>query len=210
LQLAVAAAVTVLVAAGAPTSVWQRFSTALQTGGSGRTSIWAVALEAAKHRLLQGYGIGNFPNAYDMFYLRVHQPYPFGWESPAHNLVMHYLVELGVVGLALIAGFFVAQFLSLRVISRSDDLYDYRVALEAAILAIAAVSLTIDLFTYKYAWLVFSVAALLRNAALSAQRSAPILATTSSMIRPRSARAATAALPDSPIARSSVLSSRAS
>ena len=190
-----------------PTAV---LSTALQTGGSGRTSIWAVALEAAKHRLLQGYGIGNFPNAYDIFYLRVRQPYPFGWESPAHNLVMHYLVELGVVGLALIAGFFVAQFLSLRVIERSSAFYDYRVALEAALLAIAAVSLTIDLFTYKYAWLVFAMAALLRNAALGAQASAPILAASSSIMRARSSRAATAALPDSPIARSAALSSRAS
>ena len=51
------------------------------------------------------------------------------------------------------------------------------------------VSLTIDLFTYKYAWLVFAVAALLRNAALGAQRSAPILVASSPMMRPRSARA---------------------
>jgi O-antigen ligase len=145
-----------------------------------------------------------------MFYLGVHQPYPFGWDSPAHNLVMHYLIELGAVGLVLIAGFFVAQFVSLRVIDASSDLYDYRIALEAALLAIAAVSLTIDLFTYKYAWLVFAAVALLRNAAVGVQGRAPILSTSSSMMCERSARAVTAALPDSPIARSAVLSSRAS
>ena len=210
LQVLIALAAMVVISFGAPSSIWQRFSTVLQTGGSGRTSIWAVGLEAAKHRLLGGYGIGNFPNAYDLFYLTVHQPYPFGWESPAHNLVMHYLVELGVVGLALIAGFFVAQFLSLRIIDASSELYDYRIALEAALLAIAAVSLTVDLFTYKYAWLVFSMVALLRNAATSAQRSASSLATTSSMMQARSARFATAALPDSPSSRSAPLSRAAS
>jgi O-antigen ligase len=167
LQTVVAVAVAALLAgtaAGMP-SMWERFSTALQTGGSGRTSIWAVALEAAKHRALHGYGIGNFSEAFNQFYLRVHQPYPYGWDSPAHNLVMHYLVELGVVGLALIAVFFVAQFRSLRNIDRTSELYDSRIMLEAALVATAGVSLTIDLFTYKYAWLVFSMVALLRNAA---------------------------------------------
>ncbi|HZY96823.1 MAG TPA: O-antigen ligase family protein [Candidatus Cybelea sp.] len=150
--------------AGAP-ALLERFSTILQTGGSGRASIWAVALEAAKHRALQGYGIGNFTEAFNQFYLGVHQPYPYGWDSPAHSLVMHYLVELGVVGLALVAAFFVAQFRSLRIIDRTSDLYDSRLMMEAALVATAGVSLTIDLFTYKYAWLVFSMVALLRNAA---------------------------------------------
>jgi O-antigen ligase len=209
-QVMIALGGMLVIAFASPSDVWQRFSTALQTGGSGRTSIWAVAVEAAKHRLLQGYGIGNFTGAYDLFYLTVHQPYPYGWESPAHNLVMHYLVELGVVGLALLAGFFVAQFLSLRRIDRSNALYDDRIVLEAAILAIAAVSLTIDLFTYKYAWLVFSMVALLHNAAKGVQLNAPIRATTSSMMPARSARAETASLPDSPSLRSEALSRRAS
>jgi O-antigen ligase len=209
-QVLIALSGMLVIACFAPSSLWQRFSTVLQTGGSGRTSIWAVAIEAAKHRFLQGYGIGNFTGAYDLFYLTVHQPYPFGWESPAHNLVMHYMVELGAVGLALVAGFFIAQFLSLRGIGRGSDLYDDRVVLEAALLAIAAVSLTIDLFTYKYAWLVFSMVALLHSAAKGVQRSAVIRDTTSSMMQARSARDDTAALPDSPSLRNAALSSRAS
>ncbi|MGA7354003.1 MAG: O-antigen ligase family protein [Candidatus Cybelea sp.] len=209
-QVLIALSGMLVIASAAPSSLWQRFSTVLQTGGSGRTSIWAVAIEAAKHRFLQGYGIGNFTGAYDLFYLTVHQPYPYGWESPAHNLVMHYMVELGAVGLALVAGFFAAQFLSLRGIGRGNDLYDDRIVLEASLLAIAAVSLTIDLFTYKYAWLVFSMVALLHNAAKGVQRSAVIRDTTSSMMQARSARDETAALPDSPSLRNAALSSRAS
>ena len=189
--------------------VMERFASVLQTGGSGRTSIWAVAIEAAKHRLLQGFGIGNFVDAFNQFYLGVHQPYPYGWDSPAHNLVMHYLVELGLVGLVLIAGFFISQFRSLKYIGKDSPFYDDRVAMEAALLATISVSLTIDLFTYKYAWLVFAMAALLRNAASAAQQAA-IRATSSSITPARSARSASFALPASPIARSATRSSCAS
>ncbi len=48
---------------------------------------------------------------------------------------------------------------------RAAEYYDYRIMLEGAFLALAAVSLTIDLFTYKYAWLVFFMIAFLRNVA---------------------------------------------
>lgn len=149
------------------TSMWQRFATAIATGGSGRTSIWAVAIEAAKHRLIAGYGVGNFEAAYDMYYLSVHQIYPYGWESPAHNIVFHYTVELGVIGFLLLAWFFYRQFRLLTPIVKTSDLYDYRVMLEGALLAIIVVSFSVDLFTYKYAWLVFFAVALFRNAAVS-------------------------------------------
>jgi O-antigen ligase len=201
LQLVVAAAGVVAVAAGVQTSVFLRFASAVQTGGSGRTSIWAVALAATKHRFLQGYGIGNFTQTFDLFYLQVHQPYPYGWNGPAHNLILHYLVELGVVGLALIAGFFYTQFRSLRVIGRNSEFYDYRIMMEAALLAIVTVSMTIDLFTYKYAWLVFAMIALLRNAYEAEQSKAAMRPTRSSMIPVLSARSRIEALPRSPSAR---------
>lgn len=213
-QVTLALATLIAGAATAHTSVWLRFATAMQTGGSGRTSIWAVGVEAAKHRFLQGYGIGNFGQAFDLFYLGVHQPYPYGWESPAHNLPLHYMVELGVVGLALVVSFFVTQLLSLRVIPRGSDLYDYRIALEAALIATAIVSMTIDLFTYKYAWLTFSMIALLRNAygysANANQAKAPIRSTSSPMIPARSSRRESDALPASPSLRNVALSREAS
>ncbi|HTU83311.1 MAG TPA: O-antigen ligase family protein [Candidatus Acidoferrales bacterium] len=209
LQVAAVAAVLVVTALSVTaTSIWERFSTIFATGGSGRSTIWGVGLEAAKHRPIQGYGIGNFQQAYDLFYLSVRQPYPFGWDSPAHNLVLHYLVELGVIGLGLIVLFFVAQFRSLRVIQPSDELYDYRVMMEAALLAIAVVSMTIDLFTYKYAWLVFAMVALLRNC-YAGQASAAMRPTSSSMMPARSARPSTRFRPDSPSRRSALSSSSA-
>jgi exopolysaccharide production protein ExoQ len=210
LQLALVGGALALVVATMQTSVWVRFSTALATGGSGRTSIWAVGWEAAKHNLLVGYGLGNFQNAYDLFYLKVQQVYPFGYDSPAHNILIHYIVELGIVGLALLGWFFWAQFRSLKDIGPTNDLYDDRVTMEAALVAIIGVSMTIDLFTYKYAWLVFSMIALLRNASLAAQLKEPIRAASSSIIPALSARFSKPALPASPIRRSSDLSKSAS
>ena len=205
-RLAAVMAVVLVAVASIQTSVFLRFSTALQTGGSGRTSIWAVAIEAAKHRFLQGYGIGNFTEAFDIYYLGVRQPYPYGWDGPAHNLVLHYLVELGIVGVVLIAGFFVAQFRSLRDIDSSNEFYDYRIVMEATLVAILVVSMTIDLFQYKYAWVVFAMVALLRTAAV-AQQSAAMRPARSAIISDLSARLKTSSLPFSPSSRSATLSS---
>jgi len=210
IQLLAAAAAVAVMMTSMQTSLWTRFSTALATGGSGRTAIWSVGIEAAKHRFLQGYGIGNFPSAYNLFYLGVHQPYPYGWESPAHNILVHYIVELGIVGVLLLGWFFWSQFRSLREIDKNNELYDYRLTLEASLIAIIAVSMTIDLFTYKYAWLVFGMVALLRNATLASQRNAPIRTATSSMMPALSARFSRQAFPESPKRRSAALSKSAS
>ena len=187
-QVTAAAAVVLSLTFTVQTSIWTRLGMIFSDGGSGRTSIWSVGLEAAKHRWFQGYGIGNFPTAYDMYYIGVHQLQPYGWNSPAHNIVLHYIVELGIVGLGMLVAFFYYEFRSLRGIKKDSDLYDYRLAMEASLLAIAFVALTIDLFTYKYAWLVFSMIVLLRNVLPDDQTSADILSTSSAIIPARPAR----------------------
>ena len=188
-QVAAAAVVVGCLAASVQTSIWTRFALLFSgDGGSGRTSIWSVGLEAAKHRWFQGYGIGNFPTAYDLYYIGVHQLQPYGWNSPAHNIVLHYVVELGVVGFAIVVAFFYCEFRSMRHIKRDSDLYDYRLVMEASLLAIVFVGLTIDLFTYKYAWLVFSMIVMLRNALPDDQTSADILSTSSAIMPARPAR----------------------
>jgi O-antigen ligase len=206
-KLAAAIGVLAVFAGTLQTSMFLRFGEALNNGGAGRTSIWAVAIEAAKQRPLQGYGIGNFPQVYDMFYLMTHQPYSFGFDAPAHNLIMHYLVETGVIGLALIAWFFYAQFRSLRDIEPGSEYYDYRVVLEASLLGIILASMFIDLFQYKYGWLVFAMLALLRNVAAGYQQRAPTRPTSSAMISERSASLRSRDLPASPILRKAFLSS---
>ncbi len=146
-------------------SIWDRFSKIFSTGGAGRADIWRVGFEAAKHQPIQGYGIGNFQDAYDIFYLRIHQTYPYGFSSPAHNLVLHYVVELGIIGFAIMIAWFWLKVKVLQQIRPENEWYDYRIALEAAFLGILTVSLTIDLFYYKYAWVVFMLIAMLGNVA---------------------------------------------
>jgi len=143
-------------------SVWLRFANAISSGGGGRVAIWSVGFEAFKHNFLVGYGMGNFTTVYNEFYLRVRQNYPYGWWGPPHNLIVQVGVELGVVGLALLAWFLASVFRDLKVIGPDDPLYEDRVMMEASLISLFIVSMFIGLFTYKYAWLVFAMAAQLR------------------------------------------------
>lgn len=153
-------------------SIWLRFQSAFATGGSGRTAIWTVGWEAFKHNWFAGYGIGNFADAYDTYYLQVYQSYTNGFTSPAHNIVMHYLVETGIVGFLLLAWFLWEHFKTLRAIDRAHPLFDDRIMLEASMLALIVVALSIDLFHYKYLWLLFAMVAQLRSVALTMRRTA--------------------------------------
>lgn len=147
-----------------PSSLWLRFFEASQ-----RSSIWAVAGRAFKDNWLHGYGVGSWLDVYNTYYVRVAQVFPNGWSSAPHNLVAHYAVELGLVGMLIIGFFFYSIFRDLRGIERDCELYDYRVLMEAAVLALIVVAMFIDLFTYKYAWLTLALAAQLRSAALQAR-----------------------------------------
>jgi O-antigen ligase len=136
-----------------------RFQSSLSTGGQGRTSIWAVGLTAVKHYGLVGSGIGSFPEVYNRFYLSVAQIYSFGWSAPPHNLLLHFWVELGIVGVALAIWIFVENFRMLRTIGRTHPLYDYRIMIEGGLIGVCTSSFFIDTFNAKWAWLVLATAA---------------------------------------------------
>jgi hypothetical protein len=158
-QLLALCAICALFAAPFAGVLFGRFALLFQQGPQGRASIWSVGMVAIKHYWLMGSGLGTFPAVYDRFYLAVAQLHPDGWTRPPHDLIIHYAVEVGFVGLALIVWFYVAHFGMLRGIGRDHPYYDYRVMVEAGLVGIAIASLFIDLFTYKYAWLVFASAA---------------------------------------------------
>lgn len=174
-QIAVVAALAVAATFFTQSSIWLRFASVFASGGSGRTAIWGVGWQAFKHGWLVGFGIGNFPNVYDRYYLQVYQAYSNGFTSPAHNIVMHYLVETGIIGMALVGWFLWEQVRSLRFIGRDDPLYDDRMMLESAMIAILFCALSIDLFHYKYTWLLFAAAAQLRSIALTMRATASSL-----------------------------------
>jgi O-antigen ligase len=147
-----------------------RFQDAFSTGGAGRTSIWAVGIQAVKHFGIFGSGIGTFPEAYNRFYLSTPQTYLYGWSAPPHNVLLQYWVELGIVGLALIVWFVIASFVMLRVIPRDHPLYDYRIMVEAGLIGLCVTAIFIDSSNAKWAWMIFATAAQLAYLASTYRR----------------------------------------
>ncbi len=83
-------------------------------GGSGRTSIWHVGAAAFLQHPFLGAGSGSFATVYDRWYLKIFQTYDDGWHRASHDLIVHYGVELGLVGLVLLVGWCASQWLMAR------------------------------------------------------------------------------------------------
>jgi O-antigen ligase len=144
-------------------SVAVRMSEAFSTGGAGRTAIWNVAWIAFKQRPFFGWGTAGAIDAYDVNFFKVYQPHSVGWIITPHNTALHVAVEVGLVGLILFAVAWVAMFRQLGDVARDERVADLRLALLAALAALAIVSFFIDLGSYKYLWLVMATVAQLRT-----------------------------------------------
>lgn len=154
-----------LLASFAVPSVWLRFFDPSQGQAGGRFGIWSVAWEAFRRHWLVGVGVGDFRTAYSDAYLAVFQGTTFhAWAEDSHNLIASTTVELGIVGLVLMAAAWFFQFRTVAVIPRTSSLADLRLATEAGLLGLLTVSMTVDVFYYKYLWLGFMLAVLVRNA----------------------------------------------
>ena len=105
--LALAAVAAVSQVPGATQLVTDRASTAISTGGAGRTDIWSVAATIYTSAPVLGVGYANFPVAYTPELARASNV--SSWANlegrGAHNVVILTLVELGPIGLLLLAAF---------------------------------------------------------------------------------------------------------
>jgi len=174
IQLLAVAAIPAILVFATQSSLIDRFSDAQRTGGAGRMAIWSVGVEAFKHHWLTGSGVGNYRALYDTFFIHVYQRYSGGWDRPAHNLIVQVAVELGIIGLALVLGFWFSNLFSLRHIRPDNEWYDYRLAFEAATVGLFVAALSIDLLWFKLTWLLFSTVAQLRTLTIGAK--APVRA----------------------------------
>ncbi|MCE5254402.1 MAG: O-antigen ligase family protein [Actinomycetia bacterium] len=77
---------------------WERLRPYLSTADTFRLQTWRAGLQATGQSPILGHGLGTFYLAYAPFK-------PGGQTTYAHNILVQYLVELGVVGAALIAAF---------------------------------------------------------------------------------------------------------
>jgi O-antigen ligase len=175
-QLAVIAAIGLAASIPVP-SVWLRFTDPSQGQAGGRLGIWGLAWEAFRHHWLYGVGPGLFYLAYGENFLKAGISGMQPWAQDAHNLIVSTGVEVGIVGLALMLAGWVFQFLTVRVIPRSSSFFNLRVAIEAGLIGLFVVSMSADIFFYKYLWIAFILAILVRNAwlgeELAAQNTAP-------------------------------------
>jgi O-antigen ligase len=73
-------------------------------GGTGRTDIWKVGLRMVKAHPVRGVGSGNFKISSIHYVLQpgtIRYDYFIGHPKVAHNMYLHVLAELGIVGLLL-------------------------------------------------------------------------------------------------------------
>jgi O-antigen ligase len=157
---AVATILVVLIGAyqipGVAALVAERNASALSTGGAGRTDIWAVGLTIFTRAPLTGVGHGNFPFAYTPDVVAAssatHASAMVEGRGP-HNLVVGTLVELGPIGLALLA------LLILPLVVRRGWGPE-AATVQAALASLCVAALFLDIFgNRKQVWLLIGLAA---------------------------------------------------
>jgi O-antigen ligase len=161
--LAVLASVTLLFP-----SVYFRFAndpSGQQGSASGRTFIWQTGLYSVRDHLLFGTGVGSYSETYDRNLLNVYQASFQGWSRPSHSILVGGLTELGVVGLMFVLAAWYVSFRQLKIIPKTSEWFGLRLAFEGAIVALFAMSLSIDPTYIKYVWLAHSMALMLLNQA---------------------------------------------
>ncbi len=173
LQILAVAVIPAVLAFAGSSFMMDRFADAEHTGAAGRFGIWKVGMEAFKQHWLLGAGIGNYRAVYNSVFIQVYQAYSGGWDRVAHNLLVQVSAELGVIGLAIVLAFWFSNMFLLRHIGPKNEWFDFRLALEAAVIGLFVAALSIDLIWSKYTWLLFGTMAQLRTLTLSARAPIP-------------------------------------
>jgi O-antigen ligase len=146
-------------------AIMTRMSDAVSTGGAGRTSIWHVEWTAILQHPIFGWGAGGEIEAYNSNFLRIFQAYNAGWSRPPHNSVLFIAVELGIIGVVLFYGAWLAAFRPLVGVNRASSVYDLRVGLTGALVAMLIAACFLDVISHKDFWLILGTAAQFRTVA---------------------------------------------
>ncbi len=122
---------------GVFTAVLQRFESVMTTspGGTVRTRLflWQTAWYAFTQHPLLGVGPGSFRSFYEIFpTLHLNRLFYFVKGLSAHNLLLHYLAETGILGASALVALFVNQFRLARRVWKAPhpvNRYGYSLAL---------------------------------------------------------------------------------
>lgn len=95
--------------------VWSRFDELMTFDPSGavlvRITLWQSAIMAFLDNPILGIGPGNFRHLREIYpHMNLDPVYYYGRGLSAHNLMLHYLAEAGLVGATAVAALFINQF----------------------------------------------------------------------------------------------------
>lgn len=143
--------VCVFIALMLPDFIMERWGSAVETGGSGRLSIWYVAYKALEKYWVIGAGLSNFTKAFNEFFH--YAPTFVSWSRSAHNFFIGMFIELGIVGIILMT---VAIIKHYQLITLKTDRYSTsEVMLKAAFWAVLVSSLFLSSYWLKSFWLIW-------------------------------------------------------
>ena len=83
-----------------PSSLLDRLNSLARTGGAGRIGIWGTSMEMIKDSPIYGHGPGTFKNLYPDYKKKLPQYKSPGRTPHAHNIYIHTLAEMGIIGLS--------------------------------------------------------------------------------------------------------------
>jgi exopolysaccharide production protein ExoQ len=154
---AVAGGALLLILPGVSGLIVDRLDTAVESGGTGRTDIWTIAVHVWQNAPIFGVGYGAFPAALTPEAIRaVNLPTAdTGFLTPpigSHSILFGTLVELGVFGLLLLAGFF---WTVLRPGQGGGDIAEVA---RMVVLAILLQAFFLDILGRKQVWLFIAIA----------------------------------------------------
>ncbi len=150
--LAVGAALVFIV----PSEISSRLNEGTGSTLTGRTDIWRVALAAFPQHWLLGNGVGTFISAYNRAFFLTYQPQFLDWDRDPHNLIISTAIELGTVGVILLAVALVLQYRSVRVIPPDNPFFWLRPVFGAALIGLVVAAMFVDVLATKFAWLLFT------------------------------------------------------
>ncbi|MFN6945102.1 MAG: O-antigen ligase family protein [Cytophagaceae bacterium] len=137
----------------------ERWDTALEGGGAGRTTIWYYGLKMFAHYWLIGAGLNNFVIVYSEF---AHfTPFSHTIYRGSHNIYLQILVELGFVGFILFISGLIKHYNAIKsfFIQHNND----AIMLKAAFWSILISSFFLGTFLTKSFWLLFMMILMFKN-----------------------------------------------
>jgi O-antigen ligase len=131
-----------------------RFEQTTEDRGAGRVDIWENGLQALRHYGILGAGLDRFPDAYNKYLYVASEDR--GYSRGPHNIYLGTAVELGIVGITLLALIIWTHLLPAAKACRGDPSESSRLRLiscEAACWGLLVSGLFMDVLWEEYFWL---------------------------------------------------------